>query len=433
MTFGRWKYRFTSGRFLTSVVTLLSATVASQLILVLATPLLTRLYDPDDFGVFAVFLAVMSVVLVGSSLRYEFAIPLPRNKKSARILLTLALLINILIAVLSLLAVAIFREDIAMFTKTPALADYLWLLPIIIFFAGSYKALNYWALRNYDYKSIGRTKILQSLSNIGIQLAAGLAGLGALGLILGQLVGQSAGAARLAKGAGLRYCFSWAAFSPHRSLVLLRKHQRFPKYDVPAATVDVMSTQLPNILLAVLFNPAIAGLYLLAERVLSMPMALIGQAVGQVLLGSTREAIQQGTLIKLAMKMILGLSAIIVLPTLVVFIAAEDLFAMIFGEVWREAGLYASWMMLGLAVQFLYSPLSMILMATNGQQLNLYINLFMLISKASAVVYGYYMGSHMVAIIGFSLAGVLGYGGAILVTMAHARKYCADADVSYSK
>lgn len=433
MRFHRWKERLYNNRFLTSVLTLVSATAASQLILVLATPLLTRLYTPDEFGVLAVFLAVMSVVLVGSSLRYEFAIPLPKSTKSARLLLILALAINLFVAVLSLLAVSLFREDIARLTKTPALADYLWLLPVVILCAGSYKALNYWALRNNDYKSIARTKIVQGCANVGVQLAAGLAGLGALGLILGQLIGQTAGAARLAKGVGLRSCLSGTDFSSRRYLVLLKQHQRFPKYDVPAATVDVMSTQLPNILLAALFSPVIAGLYMLAERVLSMPMGLLGQAVGQVLLGSSRDAIKNGTLNKLALKIILGLSAIIFLPTLIVFLAAEDLFALIFGEDWREAGSYASWMMLGLSVQFLYSPISMVLMVTNGQQVNLYIHMCMLCAKAVAVVYGYYLGSPLIAIIGFSMAGVVGYAGAILIILAHARKHGDNANFLYLK
>lgn len=425
MKFHRWKESLYNNRFLTRVLTLVSATAASQLILVLATPLLTRLYTPDEFGILAVFLAVMSVVLVGSSLRYEFAIPLPRNTKSARLLLILALAINLVVAVLSLLAVALFREEIARLTKTPALTDYLWFLPVVILCAGSYKALNYWALRNNDYKSIAQTKIVQGGANVGVQLAAGLAGLGTLGLILGQLIGQTAGAARLAKGAELRSCLSGTTdFSRRRAFVLLKQHQRFPKYDVPAATVDVMSTQLPNILLAALFSPVIAGLYMLAERVLSMPMGLLGQAVGQVLFGSSRDALKNGTLNILALKIILGLLGVILLPTLIVFFFAADLFSFIFGEVWRDAGSYAGWLMLGLSVQFLYSPISMVLTVTEGQQINLYIHIFMLCAKIGAIAYGYYVGSSMVAIIGFSMVGVVGYAGAIMVILSHARMYC---------
>lgn len=423
MSLTRLKERLANNRFLTGVLTLASATAAGQLILVLATPLLTRLYTPEEFGLLAVFMAVMAVVLVVSSLRYEFAIPLPRNAGSARQLLYLALAINLAMAVLSLLAVVLFRDDIARLVKAPQLSTYLWLLPLGILFAGTYKALSYWAIRNKDYPVIARTKIVQSLANVATQVLAGLAGLGAFGLMLGQVVGQTAGAARLATGARLRGVFSLERLNSLRSRAMLRRHRHFPKYDAPAATVDVLSVQLPNLMLAGLFSPMVAGLYMLAERVLSAPMGLLGQAVGQVLFGSSRDAIQQGTLDRLAIRIIASLSAMILLPAIVVFFWAGDLFAWIFGDVWREAGLYASWMILGLSVQFLYSPISMVLMATNGQKINLFIHLFMLLAKAGAVIFGYYLGSPLAAVIGFSVVGVVGYAGAILIILAHARKY----------
>lgn len=416
--------RFANSSFLKGVLTLVSATAAGQLILVLAMPLLTRLYTPEEFGLLAVFLAVLALLLVVSSLRYELAIPLPRNAGSARQLLYLALAINLFVAVLSLLVVSLFRDDIARLMKMPHLSTYLWLLPFGILFAGTFKALSYWAIRNKDYTIIGRTKILQSLANVATQVLTGLAGLGAFGLMVGQVVGQSAGVLRLASGARFREGFSLARLNSIRSKALLWRHRHFPKYDAPAATVDVLSVQLPNMLLAALFSPSVAGFYLLADRFLSAPMGLLGRAVGQVLFGSSRDAIQKGTLDRLAVKTIAALSAIVLLPAIVLFFWAGDLFAWIFGETWRESGLYASWLILGLSVQFIYSPISMVLMATEGQKVNLFIHLFMLAGKAGALIFGYHLGSPLAAVISFSVIGAGGYVGAILIILVHARKYC---------
>lgn len=423
MTLIRLQEWLAKNRFLNGVLTLASATVVGQLVLILATPLLTRLYTPSEFGQLSVFLAIMSVLLVISSLRYEFAIPLPRNAGSARRLLYLALAINLAVAALSLLLVAFFRDGIARLVEMPQLSDYLWLLPPGILVGGIYKVLNYWAIRNEDYSSIARTKIVQSLANVSTQVLAGTAGLGAVGLIVGQVVGQTAGAVHLAKGARLRDGFFLARLNGTRSKALLQRYRHFPIYDAPAAAVDVLSVQLPNLLLATLFSPMVAGLYMLAERVLSAPMGMVGQAVGQVLFGSCRDAIERGTLDRLAITAISSLTAIILLPAVVIFLLAGDLFAWVFGEAWRESGLYASWMMLGLSVQFIYSPISMVLMATGGQKINLLIHLFMLVTKAGAVVIGYYLASPLAAIIGFSLIGVGGYAAAIMIILARARKY----------
>ncbi|WP_312441901.1 lipopolysaccharide biosynthesis protein [Stutzerimonas kunmingensis] len=417
------KARLAKARFLTGVMTLVSATAAGQIIMLIATPLITRLYTPEQFGLLAVFMAIMAVVVVISSLRYELAIPLPRNDGSARRLLFVAILINWSSATLSLLVVFFFREDIARLAKVTQLSGLLWLLPLGVLLAGGYKSFNYWAVRQKRYSEIARTKVLQSVANVATQIVAGIAGLGAFGLILGQLIGQTAGVIRLAAGARLRKQFSMTSIRSIRTKVVLQRYSNFPKYDTPAALVDVLSVQLPNLLLVALFNPIVAGLYVLAERVLSAPMALLGQAVGQVLFGSCREALKSGSLGQLVTKIIATLFAIVLIPSVMIFLWAGDIFAIVFGEAWREAGDYASWMVLGLSVQFVYSPISMVLMATDGQKVNLSIHSFMLVAKASAVVVGYCAGSPLLAVIGFSAVGVTGYLYAIIIVWIRARRY----------
>ena len=419
------KKRLQDNRFFRAVFSLASATAAGQLILLLAMPLLTRLYTPDEFGVLAVFTAVMSVILVISSMRYEFAIPLPRSQQSAQTLLFLALVINAGVAVVSLVLIAFLNEEIARLSGIPELAGYLWLLPVVIFCAGSYKAFNYWAVRKQQYTSIARTKVLQSFANVITQITTGFFGFGALGLILGQLAGQAAGAFRLARGTDWSAMLHRRVDKP-RVLALLRKHKRFPIYDVPAAFVNAMSTQLPNLFLAALFNPVVAGSYMLAERVLSMPMALLGQAVGQVLFGSSRAAGDSGTMYRMALRAIFGLTLVVIVPALVVFFFAGDLFVFIFGANWYEAGQYAAWMIVGLSAQFVYSPVSLLLLATDGQKVNLYIHGLMLLAKAAAIFYGYTLQSPMAAIVCFSIVGATGYGVATVVLLFHVRKFTSD-------
>ncbi|WP_312105692.1 MULTISPECIES: oligosaccharide flippase family protein [Gammaproteobacteria] len=425
MRLANLKERLAKAHFLTGVMTLATATAAGQVVMLLATPLLTRLYTPEQFGFLAMFMAIMAVVLVASSLRYELAIPLPRNNGSARILLLVAVLINWVSAFLTFVVVFFFRTDIARLASFPQLSNLLWLLPVGILLGGGYKIFNYWAVRQKRYTEIARTKLLQSVASVITQIAAGVAGLGTFGLILGQLIGQTAGIIRLAAGVRLGAKSSITSLRGIRMRVMLKRYSDFPKYDTPAALVDVLSVQLPNLLLVALFSPAVAGFYVLAERVLSAPMALVGQAVGQVLFGSCREALKTGSLDQLVAKIILALFTIIFIPCVIIFLWAGDVFATVFGEVWRESGNYASWMILGLSFQFVYSPVSTVLMATDGQKVNLLIHVFMLVAKAGAVIAGYYAGSPLLAILGFSAVGVLGYSGAILVVWDRARRYSA--------
>jgi len=422
MGVSRLKALISNGTFLRSVLVLGSSTVIGQAVVLLATPLLTRLYSPADFGEFSVFMAISSVFLVISSLRYELAIALPRKTCRAELLFWLALFLNALFAFALMFITWLVGASLTRHLGTSIFDDYFWLLPLVVLFAGSYRALNYWATRHQNFGAIGKTKIVQSSASAGIQIGAGLAGAGPFGLIIGWAAGQAAGIATLWKISTLGLRALRGRYLRFRVWSLIKRYSRFPKYDVPAAAVNVMSVHLPNVLLAALFGPAIAGFYVLASLLLSAPSALIGQAVAQVLLGVARSAGERGELMILARNIIAGLALVIVLPSLLVFFWGESFFTLVFGSDWSEAGVYASWMMLGVAIQFIYSPVSILLVSTNGQHLNLIIQLTMLIANTAAIFYGFQLGEPLVSVIAFSIVTGIGYLMGLCVIIWHLSK-----------
>lgn len=408
-------------RFICSVSILAGGTAAGQAIIVLASPLLTRLYSPEDFGLLGVYAALLLIIGVVVSLRYQLAIPLPEDDQEAAHIAVLSLLLVVGTTLLTGLAVLFFRQPIADVLNIPALARYLWLLPLGLLLLGIYQVFNYWAIRTNAFPAIARTKLTQSLSMVAMQL--GGYAVGPLALLLGQVAGQAAGSTSLGM---LAIRKSWPAFQAVRFpgvLKAARRYRRFPKYDVPAAALNALSLRLPPVLLAALFSPAVAGFYMLAERVLAMPMSMVGQAVGQVLYGRSREAIGNGQLGRLTRTIVVVLSSAIVFPAVLVFIFGQDLFSLVFGSAWREAGIYASWMIFGLAIQFIYSPISVILMASEDQHVNLYIHAFMLVAKLFAIGSGLYLGDPLFAVIGLAISGGIGYGIAILIVIARAEKH----------
>lgn len=413
---------FEGNGFIRSVGTLVSASVVGQAILLAVLPLVTRLYDPTDFGLFAVFVAVLSLTLVASSLRYELAIPLPRGDGNAFALLMLALLLNGAVAVVAAAVVLPWGAGLAAALNSPGLDAVLWLLPFSILGAGTYRALRLWAVRHHDFSGLARTSIAQALANAASQVGCGLLGLGGAGLAISHALGQTAGAGRLARGMGSRFR-STGRRQGARMRHLAARYSRFPKFDVAAAFVDTLSVQLPNLLLAALFSPSVAGHYLLAERILGTPLGLLSQSIGQVLYARSREAVAEGRMAAMATRVLLGLCALAVPPVAVIFFAGEALFALVFGEAWRTAGLFAGWLAIGLGGQFLFSSLSLVLMATNAQHINLVLHLGMLAAKGAALLYGYLSGDALSAIIAFALVNLFGYLGATAVVIRHARSH----------
>ncbi|MCO5064444.1 MAG: oligosaccharide flippase family protein [Rhizobiaceae bacterium] len=410
--------------FAKSVGALISANIVAQLVMLAATPLTTRLYTPADFGAFAVFTGLFSVAFVVSSLRYELAVPLPRSEGNAFGVMLLALLINSVVALALVPVVALWRERASEFFNVPELAHILWILPLSIVGAGSYRAFRMWSVRRRDFGAIARTRVTQSVAMVAAQIMCGFAGLGGLGLAIGHSVGQTSGAYRLA--AGTREHFDAMKRTRRaRMLSLARRYSRFPKFDVAAATLDAVSVQLPNLLLALLFTPAIAGFYMVGERVLGVPLSLLSQSIGQVLYSHSRNAVEGGQISVLATRVLMFLAALLALPTLLMFLAGEPIFEFVFGDAWREAGMFASWLMVGLFGQVLFSSISLVLMATSAQNINFMIHAVMLVLKGAALLLGYVYGSALTAIVALSLVNLVGYLFACAVIIRHTRGHDA--------
>lgn len=403
-----------------AVSSLVSAGAAGQLVLIAVMPLVTRLYAPGEFGVAAVFGALLGVLLMVASLRYELAIGLPHSDKHAQLLVRLSLGLATLSGFMVLLIIAAWRDPIARAFQVPEMAGLLWLLPFAVVGAAAYRVFSFWTLRQGGFGVIARTRIIQPTANAVTQIGAGLAGLGALGIVGGQVVGSIVGVTSLSQKFN-----GWNvpnARERTQIALLARLHSRFPRLDVPAALVDTLSVQLPNLLLAMLFSPAVAGWYLLADRAVVTPLSLVGQAVGQVIYARSRHDVAEARMPAIITKIVKVLSIAVVLPGIGLILSAPPVFEFVFGPEWREAGIYASILFVGFAAQFVYSAISMALPATNGQHLNLLINAGLLTSKFAALCHGYLHGSALIAIVGFSLVTFFGNILAIFAVLAHVRR-----------
>lgn len=416
--------RITGSSFLRSVSALVSAGVVGQAILLAIMPLVTRLYTPTDFGVAAVFGALLSTLLMATSLRYEMAIVLPRFDRQAQVIMRLALLLTLASAAIVLVIVAIWRAPISRMLRVPGLEGLLWVLPLAVVGAGVYRVFNFWAVRRRDFGLIARTRIWQPSANAATQVIAGILGSGPLGLIAGQVIGLIVGSKSLARGARVRARLDRTEWRRIRGAA--RRYARFPKFDVPAAMVDTLSQQLPNLLLALLFNPAVAGWYMLAERTIAAPMTLISQAVGQVVYAKSRDDAITGSLLTSTVKIVALLGLGVAVVGILFVPLAPMLFDHVFGREWENAGLYSAILFFGFAAQFVYSSISLTLPATNGQHLNLVIHVILLTVKLLALLYGYMQSNALAAIIAFALATFVGNVVAIAIVLLHLRR-CSTA------
>jgi O-antigen/teichoic acid export membrane protein len=63
-----------------------SGTVISQAVYLLFYPILTRIYQPSDFGQYAIFIAFLSIGSLVVTGQYESSILLPKKEKNVKYL-----------------------------------------------------------------------------------------------------------------------------------------------------------------------------------------------------------------------------------------------------------------------------------------------------------------------------------------------------------
>jgi len=391
--------------FARGVGILVSGTASSQLMLAAAAPLLTRLYTPQDFGLFAVYAGLVAIIGVVASLRYELAIPLPEDDTEAIHIVTLCLFIICGIAFFLALIVISLGKQIASALGVPVLSNYLWLLPISVLLLGAYTVFNYWAIRNKCFPSIARSKFWQSLTTLMIQLLFFKAG--GIMLLLGTAGGQCAGTVMLGKKALTHNRFNPSSLRKAKKAA--RRYWKFPVYSTWAGLFNTAGTQLPPLMFAALFNSSAAGLYFVAHRVLSLPTSLIGNSIGNVFLANAVEAHREGRLDKLLENVHDRLSQIAMPPVFVLIFFGPELAALVFGENWRQAGNFSQWLALPLYTAFITAPISMVFSIMGRQRTGLYLQILLFILRVSAIVFGKLWGGLVTTVAFFSIGSVTGY------------------------
>jgi O-antigen/teichoic acid export membrane protein len=400
--------------FARGVSVLVGGTAGAQILLVLAAPILTRLYTPEDFGLLAVYASLLALIGVISSLRYELAIPLPEDDVEAANVAVLSLLLVVISTLLTSILVIMLGTPIANLLGVPVLANYLWLLPLGILLTGAYTVFNYWSVRTKRFTTIAKTKLSQALATLAIQLAAFK--LGGIALLLGQVAGQGVGTTSLARPALAVPAFRQVSWGGIKYAAV--RYRRFPIFSSWEGLSNTAGMQLPPMMFAALFSPAAAGLYALANRVLSLPMSLVGSAIGQVFFANAAEAHRAGKLGPLVQQLHAKLAHIGFPPALLLMLLGPDLFAFVFGENWRQAGEFARWMAPWLYLVFVSSPLSTVFSVTEQLKQALAFQLILLVSRVGAIVLGAWLGDLMLTIILFAGVSSLCYLG-LLFWIAH--------------
>ncbi|MDA3909731.1 MAG: oligosaccharide flippase family protein [Bacteroidales bacterium] len=345
-------------RIFKNVATLVTGTAIAQFLLIGFQVIVRRLYTPEEFGAFAVYMSIAGILAIISTLRYEFSIVLPKDKVTGNSLVIGGLLISLLINLLSLIFIICFCGFLVEALNFPIeFKHWLYFIPASAFLFSAYQLINFWLTRNGAFKSIALNKVVRRSSEGLTQSALGVKTV-SLGLVFGDLIGNIG---HILSGIRqmIKYNFSLRDISTHSVKQSLLKYINFPKYQALPAILNTTSMLLPVFLINKFFDHDSAGYFDLSRQILAIPIAFITASLTQVLLkeySDKRNA--KKPLTKNVIKTSLLLTLAIAPFALVIMIWGKEIFSFIFSDTWLESGKYSGILVSAFAIQFVVSPLS---------------------------------------------------------------------------
>ncbi len=334
---------FFSSDFNKNVFALAFGTSIAQFITYASYPIVSRLYTPQEFGIFGLFTSIAGMITLISTGRYELAIILPSSDKKAFHLVVLSFLINSFISsfvLIILFALAIFNLKLQ--GDYQALNSVIFLIPLYILLSGANNIFQNYYLRNKKFRLISISKVLMSLINNGLVIVVGLLSIKLWGLFIGFFVSATMVVVYFVYNFFEVYKQNKLEIGRDNISKVAKQYIDFPKANTLHALSDLFQSQGLVYFVAIIYSASTVGLYTFAMRVLYAPMMLLVSSFTQVFYQKASEMYNaKQNLSVLLQTTVLKVFAFSMPIMLILMLFADELFALIFSEQWRDSGVYA--------------------------------------------------------------------------------------------
>lgn len=415
-----------SGTFIRNVILVATGTASAQIITTLFSPIITRLYGPEAYGIMGTFNSIVFIIAPVVALTYPIALVLPKNDTEANGLARISLYITIVITLAISVIIVFFSETLSRIFNIEEIEPFLLLLPLAIFLSGFMQIIEQWLIRTKQFHISAKSTLLHSMI-----IQGGKVGIGLIQPTAGVLVFLSA----ITNGVKALLMYTLSIKSERKLnfylnkntnlFSLAKKYKDFPIYRAPETLLNTISTNLPTLMLTTFFGPASAGFYNLGKSVLGIPTQLIGKSVADVFYQRVSEAANNNEMLTPLIKKATFLLAIVgIFPFGIVIFFGPVLFSFVFGDEWEMSGHYARWIALWSFFVLLNRPSVQTLPVLSAQNLLLIYTIISLVIRILALIIGYKLSQdQLIPIILFGISGALLNFIIIFITIMLSRRF----------
>lgn len=339
-----WRDLQTRNSFSQNITFTLSGNFIAILITFVFTPIATRIYPPEAYGVFAFFMALSQNLGSVATLQLTRAFVLPRDEGTFKGLFLTAIAFCVACSGLSMLVAIAFGRDLLFYFNAPEVGPYLLFVPLVVFLSSSNDIVRSWAIR---VKAFARGSYAKVGATIGSRITGVAVGLGTsgspVGMVAGEIVHYVADTASLLTSRIGKMLLAIRTFKVNDVLRTLRQFRSYPTYILPSHFAAGVATQLPIYFLMAYFDSDMVGHYAIANRMLSIPALMLTTSLAPVFLQRVSEQYHQGQeqIPSLVGRLVRWLLVLTLIPFLILINFSDSFFALFLGSQWRTAGLLA--------------------------------------------------------------------------------------------
>ena len=353
-------FELVESRYFKNLFLLTTGVGVSQLIPLFLLPILTRFFSPTDFGVLAIFLAIVQLLAITTTLRLEMAIVLPKKDTDAALLcLTAMLFLSVFsilfFIILFLLWSFIVNTEITEYYDTvgykifglnienlikykkDTYIPFFYLIPIGSFCLGLYNILYSWNNRMELYKNMSFSQITHSIFSTPLSILFYFTPLKKIGLILGQVIGRFIACLLLLKNIyiTLKIISRKELFS--KSIFLVKEYKKFIIFETPHAMLNFISQKYIIGVFTSLFGLFTVSIFDLADKIIAKPLGLISNSFKTVFYKRLTTAKDKLTIFKKTLILMTVISFVLTIPF---YIIPDSFFVILLGPEWVDTGRY---------------------------------------------------------------------------------------------
>lgn len=381
---------FKSIRALSKDVFILSTGIfVAQLIPLFLQPFIKRIFTPEDFGTYDVYLKSFSILVALSCLKYENAILLPKKDTDAKHVMYLCLFFSSFIFLIILITAIFFNTAITQYFEGFTLFALL-LLPCSVLSYSVFNVFNMYLIRRQKFVLSSTSKVSRKLSEGIVQVTLGYFK-NSLGLIIGDVIGNLVqGVFSFWKAKSIT---SFEHISKSKLKRLMYEYRELPIFTLVPNILNTFVLGSLTFLILGKFSLKEVGYLEFTQKILSIPSVFISIAISQVLFQRVSKLIQNGkAIVPLLWSIIAILAVFSGVFILIIQLFAEELFTLIGGSGWDNSGVYAKILVYASAIMLIFSPLGKVLIALKKFK----VNSIWEMSKFAAILVLFYLDNYAI-------------------------------------